>query len=318
MGAKYLWFDIGLKGMMMTDVNPRLDHVYNSQILSLPNIKIVSNQGVAGVNTVLYETKDTSPFQRNEDTVLTFIVEGNIQSYYGGIDTQFHVKSKTCTFIYGPTDNEYHVLPYHIMDSMAIGINKQFFYNLLQEDDPLVEGIINKIERKQPFSLSGGAYRLTPQMFTLINKIRNTEGIKSLRSLHLQNLLGELLLLQFHEAAISNEPEYSTNIREIDLKKLRELKEYLETNFLCELNLDFLVKVSGLNSFKLKTGFKALYKQSVFEYVRSLRMKYAHTLLLEGNHTISEVADIVGYEYVQHFSTAFKKYYGCPPGKFKY
>lgn len=304
--------------MKMNDKKQRLDTIYNSQVISLPHIKIVSNQDVAGESAILHETEDTSPFERSEDTVLTFILEGNIQSFYGGIDRQFSVTSKTCTFIYGPGDNEYHLLPHDNVDSMAIGINKQFFYNLLQAEDPFVEDIINKIERKQAFSLSERAYRLTPQMFGLINKIRSSEEIKSLRSLHVQNLLSELLLLQFHEATISCEPEYSANMRENDLKKLRELKAYLETNFLCELSFDYLVKMMGLNSFKLKTGFKALYGQSVFEYIRSLRMKYAYDLLLEGTHNISEVAAIVGYEYVQHFSTAFKKHYGCPPGKFKY
>jgi len=302
----------------MSDVNPRLDKVYNSQVIALPNIKIVSNQNVAGHSTVLYETKETSPFQRNEDTVLTFLLDGSIDSYYGGINSQFNVRSRTCTFVYGPGDNEHHLFPDTAMDSMAIGINKQFFYDLLQEDDAVVEQIVNRIERKEPFSLAGGAYRLTPAMFGLIQKIREAADITSLRSLHLQNLLSELLLHQFQEIAVSRKPEYSATIRENDLRKLRELKVYLDQNFLSELSLAILVRLSGLNSYKIKTGFKALYGHSVFEYIRLLRMKHAQALLLDGSHNISEIAALVGYEHVQHFSTAFKKHYGVPPGKYKY
>ncbi|MBD3581302.1 helix-turn-helix domain-containing protein [Flavobacterium selenitireducens] len=302
----------------MTTCNTRLDALYKSEVITLPNIKIVSNENVQGENIILYENGETSPFHRKDDTVLTFLVDGKINSFYEGLPDQFQVRSRSCTFVYGPCDNEHHILPHDTIDSMAIGFNKRFFYNLLQEDDRWMEGIVNKIEKNQPFSFSRDAYRLTPEMFAILNKIRTARSLPSLRTLHLQNFVNELFLLQLQEITASEEPAYATGIRENDRKKLQGMKAYLDTNFLEELSLAELVKIAGLNTYKIKTGFKSLYGKSVFEYIRWKRMEYAHSLLANGLYNITEVSSIIGYEHVQHFSTAFKKHFGTSPGKYKY
>lgn len=302
----------------MVNKDTRLDVLYKSDVITLPNIKIVSNENVRGESKILYENGETSPFDRKDDIVLTFLVDGRINSVYGGISDRFSIQSRTCTFVYGPADNEHHILPHDAIDSMAIGINKNFFYNLLQEDDPWMEGIVNKMERNQPFSFSKAAYRLTPEMFAVLNKIRSASSLSSLRTLHLQNYVNELFLQQLQEITASEQPGYATGIRENDRKKLLALKAFLDAHFLQEHTLSELVKMTGLNTCKIKTGFKLLYGKSVFEYIRSKRMEYAHSLLVNGKYNITEVSLIVGYEHVQHFSTAFKKHYGAPPGKFKY
>ena len=302
----------------MTTDNTRLDAIYKSEVITLPNIKIVSNENVQGESTILYENGQTSPFHRKDDIVLTFLIDGKINSLYEGIPNQIQVRSRSCTFVYGPCDNEHHILPHAAIDSMAIGINKNFFYNLLQEDDCWMEGIVNKIEKNQPFSFSRDAYRLTPDMFAVLNKIRSASSLTSLRTLHLQNYVNELFLLQLQETTAAEASAYATGIRENDLKKLKEMKAYLDANFLEELSLAELVKIAGLNTYKIKTGFKSLYGKSVFEHIRCKRMEYAHNLLINGQYNISEVASIIGYEHVQHFSTAFKKHFGTSPGKFKY
>lgn len=49
--------------------------------------------------------------------------------------------------------------------------------------------------------------------------------------------------------------------------------------------------------------------------IRSCRMKRAKALLLEGSHTVAEVAVMCGFPDAKYFSTAFKKYYGVSPSK---
>ncbi|MFT4016884.1 MAG: helix-turn-helix transcriptional regulator [Agriterribacter sp.] len=72
----------------------------------------------------------------------------------------------------------------------------------------------------------------------------------------------------------------------------------------------------GINDLKLKSGFKALFGNTVFGYLHALRMQKANELLQQNELTISEIAAYCGYEYVQHFITAFKKNYGVTPGYF--
>ena len=50
-------------------------------------------------------------------------------------------------------------------------------------------------------------------------------------------------------------------------------------------------------------------------YIRRFLMQQAQMLLTSG-HTIGETSDLLGFEYPQHFTRMFKKFYGYPPSHF--
>ena len=47
------------------------------------------------------------------------------------------------------------------------------------------------------------------------------------------------------------------------------------------------------------------------------RLSRARTLLLTRDHSVGEVARLVGFEDEYHFNHAFKKVYKLPPGRFR-
>ena len=53
------------------------------------------------------------------------------------------------------------------------------------------------------------------------------------------------------------------------------------------------------------------------EYLQKCRILKAQSLLLETEHTIQEIALMVGYEDVGTFIRAFKRLKGTTPGKYK-
>jgi AraC-like DNA-binding protein len=53
---------------------------------------------------------------------------------------------------------------------------------------------------------------------------------------------------------------------------------------------------------------------SASNYIRRFLMQRAQMLLTSG-HTIGETSDLLGFEYPQHFTRMFKKFYGYPPSK---
>lgn len=63
---------------------------------------------------------------------------------------------------------------------------------------------------------------------------------------------------------------------------------------------------------KLKQGFKQRYNTSIYTYVIKLKMEKAETMLAE-NHTVKEMAEILGYKSVSHFISTFKKTFGYTP-----
>ena len=66
----------------------------------------------------------------------------------------------------------------------------------------------------------------------------------------------------------------------------------------------------------LRKLFKKEVGMSPLEYMTALRMKSAETLLSgmwTNEYTITEIAQMCGYDDALYFSRVFKKYYGCAP-----
>jgi len=82
-------------------------------------------------------------------------------------------------------------------------------------------------------------------------------------------------------------------------------------------SLDELSRQIGLNSFKLKKSFKAVFGVPVFKYLQNERMAKAHELLRSKDATVQEAAWQVGYDSLSSFSNAFAKKYGFRPSEIR-
>ncbi|HUP10634.1 MAG TPA: helix-turn-helix transcriptional regulator, partial [Niastella sp.] len=71
-----------------------------------------------------------------------------------------------------------------------------------------------------------------------------------------------------------------------------------------------------LSRTQLYRKIKALTDQSVHEFVTTIRLNKAAQLLLEGQHTVAEIAFMVGYADSTSFSRMFQKQFKQTPKKF--
>lgn len=95
-----------------------------------------------------------------------------------------------------------------------------------------------------------------------------------------------------------------------DKEALEIVKTMLESNIADCPSLKLLCTKSGLNSNKLKRGFRIIYGLPPYSYLRILRMKEAQRLLLETELSVREIAWAVGFEQVNGFCKAFKRFSG--------
>jgi len=83
--------------------------------------------------------------------------------------------------------------------------------------------------------------------------------------------------------------------------------------------LDEVIREMPFHYDYLRKLFKKEVGISPLEYMTNLRMKSAETLLTAmwtNEYTISEIAQMCGFEDALYFSRVFKKYYGCAPSNF--
>ncbi len=100
-------------------------------------------------------------------------------------------------------------------------------------------------------------------------------------------------------------------------RKIRAGLSYLENNFTCDFSVADLAKMCCLSIGSFRRSFSDCTGMSPVEYRNNLRIQKAIILLKSGEHTISEVAEMVGINDNKYFSKQFKKITGVAPSVYK-
>ena len=93
---------------------------------------------------------------------------------------------------------------------------------------------------------------------------------------------------------------------------------YMEENYSSpDLSMEDTAVAAGLSSARFSTSFKSETGVTFTDYLLKLRMEKAKDLMRDPNRKIYEIAMMTGYSNSPYFSTAFKKYTGCPPSEYR-
>jgi len=98
-----------------------------------------------------------------------------------------------------------------------------------------------------------------------------------------------------------------------DVLLLDRARELLIADLSCPPTIAQLARAVGVNTSKLKRGFKYLNGMTIFEYAHHHRMQHALHLLCEEHQPVGQVAEAVGYQHQTSFAAAFKAHFGFTP-----
>jgi AraC-like DNA-binding protein len=247
------------------------------------------------------------------DTInINFHLSGNLDTQFSGLKHELNMRPRKHNLVYSPEGGFVNKIASGLpIEMFHLSVDKQFFISAIGSDDSWSEKVQNDLMHNRPFVGVQGTLDIMPQMLRLISDIKSTDLHAPMRNLMIQSKLLELLALQIGQ--VRGPVQRDSELRADEVEKLYKLRSFLDSNFLSDLTLSQLSRTCLLNEFKVKRGFKALFGQTVFGYLRKLRMDYAQRLLLDSKLTVEEVASELGYEHAQHFSTAFKKFTGRNP-----
>lgn len=96
-----------------------------------------------------------------------------------------------------------------------------------------------------------------------------------------------------------------------NLDVAHQLKDYIDAGNGLKMQLEDFEKTFYQSKFHLEKKFKEAFGMAIIEYRNKKRMKIAPVLLK--NHSVSEVAETLGYQSIYSFSRAYKQYYGYSP-----
>jgi AraC family transcriptional regulator len=93
--------------------------------------------------------------------------------------------------------------------------------------------------------------------------------------------------------------------------------DYIEENLGEPLTLAHLADVASFSPFHYHRVFQTLVGESVMDYVRKRRLTSAAERLFYSDEKVTDIAFAVGFQYIESFNRAFKKFYGVTPREYR-
>ncbi len=155
-------------------------------------------------------------------------------------------------------------------------------------------------------------FNISPNMTTALKHIINCPYQGITKYLYLEAKSLELIAL--HLQMITELPSSGDvkSFKSRDKEAIYHAREILRKNYDNPPDLKTLARQVGLNTRKLKEGFRYLFHNTVFGDLREYRLEMAKKLLNE-ERAITLVASMVGYASPSAFTIAFQKQFGVNP-----
>ena len=193
-------------------------------------------------------------------------------------------------------------------------LSKAYYFHLIDQHSLLHTDFVKEILKGKFTSFVAKDLSVTPEMRRVINDICECKRAGDLKRMHTESKILELLMLQLEQMQSGVEVE-KYQIKPDDLKKIEHAREVLDAGYRYPPTIIELSKITALNEFKLKRGFKEYFGITIYGYVTRLRMEEAKRLILEERMSIGQVAAAVGFNHQSHLTDAFKRYFGILPSE---
>ena len=166
------------------------------------------------------------------------------------------------------------------------------------------------------------AYNKINKLLNNYVELLNTTAINFRQKLHVEKLLISLLDYadaERHELEISDNTSLllAISIAETIQNNFRKFVKSPKEEKMFLLSLEETAKCLSISESNMLKTFKKVYGISPKGYLNQLKYNEAKYLLHQPNITITEIAEMIGYQNASHFSRQFKKWSGYSPSQFR-
>ncbi len=121
-----------------------------------------------------------------------------------------------------------------------------------------------------------------------------------------------LLLVRHRGSILQSAPREQKASRECSL-----VRRYIDDHFKENITLDQLATAAHLNKYYLAHAFQKEYGVSPIRYLTARRIRESKFLLAETDHTLSHIAQVLGFSSASYFSQCFRRVEGVSPKEYR-
>ena len=224
----------------------------------------------------------------------------------------FQVSGGQSTLLSVPSALVNVVPPHHRFHNFCILVDESLVVSCLEEV-PLhtAAGLTKAVEKnRDPYSDSS---LITPCMQMILEQIFSSAYSGSLKRFYLEAKCMELITMRLDQLCREREHRTQPALRRADIEHIHDARDLLTERIADPPTLQEIALTVGINSNKLKYGFREVFGTTVFGYLRTLRLEEARRLLEHSELSVTEIAFQVGYSSLSHFARIFKHTYGSSP-----
>jgi AraC-like DNA-binding protein len=243
-----------------------------------------------------------------------FLLEGACLSRLTepGPELWFRAGESNLLFLPGPLASRHEVPAGQTCREFEVHLSGSYFQRLAHAASGPPAGLGACLQGAEPVLLHQSHRPISTAMRSVMHQIMTCALGGPARIFWLEAKVLELLALQVAPVEAPALPA-GPRLRNADIERLHAARALLLQDLSQPPTLPQLAALSGLNECKLKQGFRALFGDTVYGCLLHCKLEKAHHCLQQGQMTVAEVADAVGYRHASHFTAAFKKKYGMLP-----
>ncbi len=197
-----------------------------------------------------------------------------------------------------------------ILDAVVVYADPQMVTNLIiEEQDGVSKETRNLFQHKNIFF----SLPMTREMYNVAAQALYHPYQGTVARLHLESCGLALLALQI-ELFTRRDIDWEKPLLRADEERIRMAGEILVQKMASPPTISALASQLGVNSAKLKRGFKQVFGTTIGQFLMQYRMTCARELLLNRETDVTQAALAVGYSNVSHFIRYYKKTFGVTPG----
>lgn len=157
------------------------------------------------------------------------------------------------------------------------------------------------VEEKIDFERISGSSSINPRLLDKMQTRSEAEGLLRDYILTLKNIMGQAM-----------EIENSTHKKEV-----KWMKEYIDKNYMNEINLTVLSEELNFTPNYICRIFKKSTGMRITEYLNQIRVEHTKRLIKTTNLKVYEIAEMVGFSSVSYFCKVFKDVTGTKVSEYK-
>lgn len=137
------------------------------------------------------------------------------------------------------------------------------------------------------------------------------------RSYEMQiHLMLSKIWITLWENAVFSQPEPAVGVQK-NMDRLKKILTYLQTHYTEKITLADIAAEANICQSECCRFFKKHMKESLFEYLLSYRIEKSLPLLTDGQISITEVAEAVGFSSSSYYTKVFRECMGCTPSHYQ-